>query len=102
MRPACARCAYEASTRPARRISLAAFFLCFSFGGGFWASRRYDFIAQALELLIFGGVVAVVIAVCIAHSGKRNLPAVENRDPDDEVSSEVIFTGNPSPYRARV
>jgi hypothetical protein len=102
-KPACARCAYEASTRPARRISLAASFLCLSLGGGFWATRRFELVPDHAVLLVLGGFAAVVVAILVATSGRGEKAAVENRDPDEEASSEeVVQTGSASPYRARV
>jgi hypothetical protein len=103
-RPACARCAYEASTRPARRVSLGASFLCFAMGGGFWASRRYDLVAQNPFMLVMGGLAATVLAVGIAASGKKAKEEVENRDPDEEAAGYDVSqqTGIASPYRAQV
>ncbi|MFS8066264.1 MAG: hypothetical protein ACMG6S_07810, partial [Byssovorax sp.] len=53
-RPACVRCAYEASTRSARRASLAVSFLTISMGGGFWLARRYALWDETPGLLVFG------------------------------------------------
>jgi hypothetical protein len=101
-RPACARCAYEASTRPARRISLAASFFCFALGGGFWAARRYELVPEHAFALVLGAVAAIVVAVLVAGSGKLEKAEVENRDPDEEAGEEVLATGSASPYRAQV
>jgi hypothetical protein len=101
-RPACARCAYEASTRPARRISLAASFLCFSLGGGFWASRRFDLVPEHTVALVLGGIATVVVAILVAASGRGEKAEVENRAPDEEIGEEAWQGGGASPYRAQV
>src|ERR1700677_2332137 len=59
-RPACARCAYEAATRPQRRVSLAVFFVSFAGGIGFWLTRKYDLWPDQAGSLYFGGGVAVL------------------------------------------
>ena len=101
-RPACAPCAYEASTRPARRVSLAVAFLCVSAGGGLWLARRYDPQGEALDLLVVGGVTAIVIAIVLAASSRDSAkPALENRDPTDDPIDERALEGSASPYRAR-
>ncbi len=101
-RPACARCAYESSTRPARRVSLAAAFLGLSVGGAVYASRRYHlWDAHAVELVV-GGVAALVAAVAIAASGRSQGPTVENREPDETTVEELPPPLGASPYRASV
>ena len=100
-RPACVRCAYEASTRPARRASLAVSFLTISMGGGFWLARRNTLGDEAPALLILGAIAAVAVAVFIALSGRdEKRPEVENRDPGEEATEEIVI-GKGSPFRAQ-
>ncbi len=101
-RPACARCAYETSTRPQRRVSLAASFLCLSWGGGFWLTRRFDLWEESAFMVVLGALAAPAIALAIALSARNAHPAVvENREPDPDEVIEGAFEGNQSPYRAR-
>ncbi len=102
-RPACARCAYEASTRPARRVSLAASFLGVSIGGGVYAAKRYGLWDAYPTELVIGAVSAVGIAVAVALSGRsKDAPDVENREPDGTVVEDVPPPPGASPYRASV
>ena len=101
-RPACARCAYESSTRPARRVSLAAAFLGLSVGGAMYASRRfYLWDTHAVELVV-GGVAALVGAIAIAASGRSLAPTIEHREPDGTTVEELPPPPGVSPYRASV
>ena len=100
-RPACVRCAYEASTRPARRASLAVSFLAISLGGGFWLSRRNALGDETTGVLVLGVLAAVVVAAFIALSGSdEKRPRVENRDPGEEATEEIVM-GKGSPFRAQ-
>jgi hypothetical protein len=99
-RPACARCAYEASTRPARRVSLAVSFLCITFGAGFWASRHERLVAHEPVLLGIGALCAILVAVFVAASGRHARPEIENRTPEDEGLDDDVLGGGASPYRA--
>ncbi|XXY46410.1 hypothetical protein WME91_41060 [Sorangium sp. So ce269] len=99
--PACARCAYEASTRPGRRPSLAVAFLCFTLGGGAWFARRHDLWDEMPVALAAGALVAIAVAAAIGASGRGgDLPAVEHRDPDEDEIDERAFSGRGAPYRA--
>src|SRR5262245_9975373 len=99
-RPACARCAYETATRPERRVSLAAAFLGFAWGGGLWLARRYDLWESEPFPIGLGAVVAPVIAYFIAASARDPArPEIENRDPGEGEVTEDAFAGR-SPYRA--
>jgi hypothetical protein len=99
--PACVRCAYEASTRAARRGSLAVSFLTISMGVGFWLSRRNALGNEAPALLLLGAVAAVAVAAFIALSGSdEKRPRVENRDPDEEATEEIVMAKG-SPFRAQ-
>lgn len=99
-RPACARCAYEASTRPQRRVSLAVAFLCFAWGGGFWLARRYGLWDDHAILVGAGAVLAPVVAYFLAASAAgAQEQALERRDPGDDAPPEEVFRGS-SPYRA--
>lgn len=101
-RPACARCAYEASTRPQRRVSIAAAFLCFAWGGCFWLVRRHGVWDKAPILLVCCAVAAAVIAYLIGASAKNAAAkeALEHREPGEEAPIEGAFEGGGSPYRA--
>jgi len=101
-RPACARCAYEASTRPARRVSLAASFLCFSGAIAVWAMRHYRPIEREPWLLVFAAIPAFILAFVVALSGRSQASAVENREPDDAEVGELDLAGSSNPYRAHV
>lgn len=101
-RPACARCAYETSTRPQRRLSLAASFLCLAWGGGFWLTRRYALWDESAFMVVLGAIAAPAVAAAIAWSARSASPVVvENRDPSPDEVIEGAFEGNQSPYRAR-
>lgn len=101
-RAACARCAYEASTRRARRASLAVTFLGISAGGGLWAAQRYDLWHEAPLSMLFGGVCALVVAVVIVASGNsRETPAIERRDPDEGPIDEFSSDTRGGVFRAR-
>lgn len=101
-RPGCARCAYESSTRAARRASLAVTFLGISLGGGFYAARRYDLWAESPGAMLLGGAAALGVAGLIAYSGRdaRGI-TLENRDPAEDPLVEPVPTHGASPYRAR-
>jgi len=101
-RPACAPCAYEASTRRARRASLAAAFFFFSVGGGFWLVRRYDLWNEEwAAVLIIGGVAAIGITIALALSSQEERqPELERRDPEHDALDERALAGSASPYRA--
>jgi len=101
-RPACVRCAYEASTRPARRVSLAASFLAFAGVAGVWASRRYDLGAEAPWVILCGAVPTLAIAFVVAKSGTGAKGTVENREPDEDEIGELDLEGSANPYRAHV
>jgi hypothetical protein len=102
--PACARCAYEASTRPRRRVSLAAAFLCTVWGGCFWAVRRYDLWDLHPVMLVAAAVAAPLVAFAIAASAREPSgdAAVENRDPNEDDVGETSLGGSGSPFRAGV
>jgi hypothetical protein len=101
-RPACARCAYETATRPQRRVSLAAAFLSFAWGGGFWLVQRKNLWSEAPFFVVLGAIVAPVIAYFIGASARDPArPTVENREPGEDEASEAAFAGGASPYRAR-
>jgi hypothetical protein len=101
-RPGCARCAYEASTRPQRRVSLAVAFLCVAGGATLWAVRRYDAWREHPFALVAGGLAAILVAALIAASARdRNAPEVAPRDPDDAPPSQELLPTPGSPYRAQ-
>lgn len=101
-RAACARCAYEATTRPARRLSLAVTFLGVSLGGGLYAARRWDLWMEHSLALVLGGVAAVGVAVLLARSGKADEePEVERRDPAEEPLVDAALGDVRGVYRGR-
>jgi hypothetical protein len=101
-RPGCARCAYETATRPQRRFALAAFFVTFAGGLGFWATRRYGLWPEQALSLVFGGVAALVVGGVIAATARSaNQKEVVRREVDEEpVSLEGAMDGSAHPYRA--
>lgn len=99
--PACARCAYEASTRPARRVSLAVAFLSIALGGAVVGARRYALVDGQPVALAVGVIGAVVVAVAIAASGRSDgSPDIENRVASEE-PAEAPPAGVAAPYRYR-
>lgn len=97
-RPACARCAYEASTRPQRRVSLAIVFLLFAAAMIVWVTRRFSLWPDDAAFLVLGGAATVVIAGYLALSArKEKRHDVEARD--DEVLAESADAAQPHPYR---
>ncbi|MFO0625216.1 MAG: B-box zinc finger protein [Polyangiales bacterium] len=101
-RAACARCAYEASTRPSRRLSLAVTFFGVSVGGGLSAARRWDLWAEHGLALAFGGVAAAGVAYLIARSGRTDeAPEVERRDPAEEPAGDGALGDARGVYRGR-
>ncbi|MFS8067444.1 MAG: hypothetical protein ACMG6S_13870, partial [Byssovorax sp.] len=64
-------------------------------------ARRYALRDEAPGLLIFGVIAAVVVAAVIAISGRdEQRPQVENRDPGEEATEEIVM-GKGSPFRAQ-
>jgi hypothetical protein len=99
---ACARCAYEATTRPARRLSLAVTFLGVSLGGGLYAARRWDLWTEHSLALVLGSGAAAVGAWLIARSGKaEGEPEVERRDPAEEPLGDAEMGDVRGAYRGR-
>ncbi|MEZ4410316.1 MAG: hypothetical protein R3A52_28125 [Polyangiales bacterium] len=82
-RPGCARCAYEATTRRARRMSLAVYLAGASVAGLIVADRRYAlWTTHPAEVLVGAGVAALLTAA-IALSGVGTDPSVERREADE-------------------
>src|SRR5262249_30643726 len=99
--PACVACAYEVSTRPQRRVSLAVSFLCFSYGFGFWATRHWNLWNESADLVLFFAVPAAIIAIVLAWSARDpRRPSVENRDLDEDEPPSTSFQPRGTPYRA--
>ena len=101
-RAACAACAFEASTRPARRLSLGASFLCFATVAGFFIDRRQDLLAHDRRWLFFGAMLVLLVAVAVARSGRGVIAEVERREPEEDQIGELDLTGSNQPYRAHV
>ena len=100
--PSCTRCAYEASTRPQRRVSLAVSFLGFAGAMAFWAVRRHDAWTAHPALLVAGVLVALVVSgLLLASARDPQGRIVASRDPDDEAPIEAAYEGGAHPYRAR-
>lgn len=97
-RPACARCAYEWSTRTARRASLAVSFVGLCAGAAVVAERRFGVWESSPVELVLGAVAALVIAALIARSGRTARVVVEARDPD-EPAPEAVPAAGASIYR---
>lgn len=101
-RPACARCAYEVTTRKTRRGALAAAFLVVVLGGGGLVVRLGDLFRKAPVEVVLGALVCGVVAYFISKSGQGAAePALENREPGEGEISEGDLQGSASPYRAR-
>ncbi len=93
---ACARCAYEANTRPARRASLAVAFVSVIAFAAFVAIRRFDlWRGEEAGVWVVGAIIVLIAAVFIARSGRSaQSQALEHRDPDDEPE---VFEESPGP-----
>jgi len=102
--PACARCAYETSTRKQRRISLAIVFLCFAWSSELWALRRYPWLQESYGFLVFAAVVAApLVAYLIARSGRSALPSqLTHRPPGDDPRIADSETSSTRTARLRV
>jgi hypothetical protein len=101
-RPACARCAYEVTTRKKRRGALAAAFLVVALGGGGLVVRLDDLWRTAPVEVVLGALAVAVVAYFIGKSGQdAGEPALENREPGALEISEGDLQGSASPYRAR-
>ncbi|MDO9021122.1 MAG: B-box zinc finger protein [Deltaproteobacteria bacterium] len=97
-RPTCARCAYEWSTRSARRASLAVSFVGICAGALVFAERRYHVWSSSPVEVVLGALAAVGIATAIALSGRGAQVTVENRDPEEPVA-EALPQRGASGYR---
>lgn len=97
-RPTCARCAYESSTRSARRASLAVSFVGICAGVLVFAERRYDVWSRSPVEVVLGGIAASVITAAIALSGRGAQVTVDNRDPEEPVA-EALPQRGASGYR---
>ena len=101
-RAACARCAFDATTRVARRRSLAVSFLGFSLGGGAFVTRHYHLWDELALGLVFGAMLAVAISGLIAFAGIGPTPNVENRDEGEPIDyEEQKPTAGGGAYRTR-
>jgi hypothetical protein len=101
-RPACVRCAYEASTRPQRRLSLAVVFPSFAAGAGFWLVRRYDLWPDQAASLAFAAVVVLLIAGLVGSTA-RSARGKEVRYREEEEEPQYVedpMQGAGNPYRA--
>lgn len=103
--PACARCAYERSTRRARRLSLAVVFLGLSAALGTWATLRFGLWHDEPFAVIVGALAALGIAGVTAWTGLREAPpSVSPRERAEEatVTTVTIAEGplRDGPYRA--
>jgi hypothetical protein len=100
--PACARCAYEISTRSQRRASLAVAFVLAAWGAALWMVRKAGLWAEEPIVVVLVAVLAPIIGVLIAKSARHSSDVrIENRAADEPVTVEEIEPGG-SPYRARI
>ncbi|MCC6646661.1 MAG: hypothetical protein IT374_13950, partial [Polyangiaceae bacterium] len=88
--PGCARCAYEASTRRARRLSLAAVFLGLGTGLGAWLTVRFE-LGEELGALVVGALFLLGVSAGIAWSGLSQAPARVVLRDEDEAPPRVVF-----------
>ncbi len=94
-RPACARCAYESATRTQRRVSFASAFVCITWGGALWATRRWDLWDEhAVELTLFGVASLFVAGIIVRTARGAHQPTLENRDRDEHAPPELDHRGN--------
>ena len=100
-RPSCASCAYEASTRRSRRLSLAAVSLGLSAGLGTWAYSRFELWNEPAAV-IAAILTALVIAGVVAWTGLRESPPDVSLHEADEPVRTVLDTApaGAGPYRA--
>lgn len=100
--PACARCAYEASTRRARRLSLAVVFLGSSAALGTWATLRFGLWDDDPIAVIVGALAAIGVAGVTAWTGLREAaPSVSPRERDEEATVTIVEGPvRDGPYRA--
>lgn len=100
-RPACARCAYEATTHARRRIALAVGFFSLSAGGAALGVLRWNLWGEHPVLLVlFGIAVAIVTGALAASSRSGDTPPIENR-PEDLADDPHAWEGAAHPYRGR-
>lgn len=98
--PGCARCAYEADTRVARKATQAVAFVGVILGGGFFALRGFHAWDELVAYYVIAAVVAVAGAVWYAWPrADARAPKVEPRD--ERVVPEDLRAPKPHPYRAR-
>jgi hypothetical protein len=101
-RAACARCAYEISSRPRRFVSIALSLLGLGWGSTWLLSRRpalweeYQAFAYVLT-----GLATVVAFVFFAFRKASDAPAITSR-PEEPPAEELIEDPGAAPYRARI
>jgi hypothetical protein len=104
--PSCGRCAYEASTRRSRRVSLAVVFFGLGAGLGTWASLRFalweePIVATVIALLVLG--VTAYLAWSGLHEEAPEVVPREEDEPTEPMRFEEDTTRAPrartAPYR---
>jgi hypothetical protein len=101
-RPACARCAYEISSRPRRFISIAVSIVGLAAGSTWLLSRRpalwEPYGTFAWVVLAFAFATAATIAW---FARAKDAPTISRR-PEDQRAAELGEPTQASPYRARL
>jgi len=101
--PACARCAYEATSRGQRRISIAVTLIGLSWSGAFLLSRRDALWERLSTYVVLTASVATVTAALLAYSARKpQAPKVTQRpeEPDEVLEADESTTA--APYRMRL
>ncbi|MBL8721952.1 MAG: hypothetical protein JNL79_38565, partial [Myxococcales bacterium] len=101
-KPACAACAYGASTRSRRWISLAVSFAGLSLVGMITGIRRYDLGSRHPEYLALFLIGAAIGTVMLLFGSMDKNVDVTKRLVDEEEDESVRFDGSANPYRGRV
>lgn len=101
-KPACAACAYGASTRSRRWISLAVSFAGLSLVGIVTGVRRYDLGSRHPEYLALFLIGAAIGTVMLLFGSMDKNVDVTKRLVDEEEDESVRFDGSANPYRGRV
>lgn len=102
-RAACALCAYEAATRPQRRVSLAVTVLLFTFGGGGWLVREERLWQQNPAAVVGAAALGVLVAAILLWTATTGSTGpLAHREPGDPLpgDDDPAGAGPPHPYRA--
>ncbi len=101
-KPACAACAYGASTRGRRWTSLAVSFAGLSLVALTTGIRRYDLGSRHPEYVVLFLVGGAIVTVMLLLGARDQTATVTKRLVDEEEDESVRFDGSQNPYRGRV